>query len=257
MVAVDGGCGDDGGGDRAERAAGPPSLGPVLGVDAAGGQLGLMRSQRRGSGRGRTGGRPEPDGTGQRTAARTLRKPPPVCPVPPPAATCSTSPATTGVSASVADWTTKVSPIARFFDLVVTDWGVRPATVDLAGGGRRPATCVVMVGRADRRSATAAAAALAGPAGRRTPRLRPGWCWSTSREPPTGSPTRSAARWAACRSSVRPDGPHEPAAGRRFGSRTRRAHIALAVAVMRGAGRSQQPIDLRGGRAPGPAEVAT
>jgi len=62
---------------------------------------------------------------------------------------------------SVAEWTDQLSPIARFFDLVLTDWGVRPAVEDLeqvAYSGH----VLVLVSRADQPSAVAAANALAG-----------------------------------------------------------------------------------------------
>lgn len=62
---------------------------------------------------------------------------------------------------SVAEWTDQLGPIARFFDLVLTDWGVRPAGEDLeqvAYSGH----VLVLVSRADQPAAVAAANALAG-----------------------------------------------------------------------------------------------
>lgn len=62
---------------------------------------------------------------------------------------------------SVAEWTDHLGPIARFFDLVLTDWGVRPAGEDLeqvAYSGH----VLVLVSRADQPAALAAADALAG-----------------------------------------------------------------------------------------------
>jgi len=62
---------------------------------------------------------------------------------------------------SVAEWTDQLSPIARFFDLVLTDWGVRPAGEDLqqvAYSGH----VLVLVSRADQPAAVAAANAVAG-----------------------------------------------------------------------------------------------
>jgi len=62
---------------------------------------------------------------------------------------------------SVAEWTDQLGPIARFFDLVLTDWGVRPAGEDLqqvAYSGH----VLVLVSRADQPAAVSAANALAG-----------------------------------------------------------------------------------------------
>ncbi|GAB3916891.1 hypothetical protein GCM10011575_33160 [Microlunatus endophyticus] len=55
---------------------------------------------------------------------------------------------------SVAEWTGQLGPIARFFDLVLTDWGIRPAAEDLeqvAATGH----VLVLVARADQPSAAA------------------------------------------------------------------------------------------------------
>lgn len=68
--------------------------------------------------------------------------------------------AATPLPRSVADWTDQLGPIARFFDLVLTDWGVRPAAEDL----EQVATAghvLVVVSRADQPAATAAAATVA------------------------------------------------------------------------------------------------
>lgn len=56
-------------------------------------------------------------------------------------------------------WAEQVGPIVRFFDLVFTDWGVRPPALDLeevAGSGH----LLVVVSRAERAAATAAAQAI-------------------------------------------------------------------------------------------------
>jgi len=55
---------------------------------------------------------------------------------------------------SVAEWTGQLGPIARFFDLVLTDWGVRPAAEDLE---QVVATghVLALVARADQPSAAA------------------------------------------------------------------------------------------------------
>lgn len=61
---------------------------------------------------------------------------------------------------SVTEWTGQLGPIARFFDLVLTDWGVRPVAEDLepvAYSGH----VLVLVSRADQPAATAAADAIA------------------------------------------------------------------------------------------------
>lgn len=66
----------------------------------------------------------------------------------------------TALPRSVADWTDQLGPIARFFDLVLTDWGVRPAAEDLepvATSGH----VLVVISRADQPAATAAAATVA------------------------------------------------------------------------------------------------
>lgn len=62
---------------------------------------------------------------------------------------------------SVAEWTDQLAPIARFFDLVLTDWGVRPAAEDLEQVGYS-GHVLVLVSRADQPAAVAAANALAG-----------------------------------------------------------------------------------------------
>lgn len=56
-------------------------------------------------------------------------------------------------------WFDAVGPIGRFFDVVVTDWGVRPAPLDLGlVAGSSHTVCVVA--RADRHSAEEAAAVV-------------------------------------------------------------------------------------------------
>lgn len=59
----------------------------------------------------------------------------------------------------MSSWAEQVGPIVRFFDLVFTDWGVRPPALDLeevAGSGH----LLVVVSRAERAAATAAAQAI-------------------------------------------------------------------------------------------------
>lgn len=65
-----------------------------------------------------------------------------------------------GAPASTATWAAEVSPIARFFDLVCTDWGVRPWQSDLAEiAGSSHVVC--LVARAERRAAEEAVAMIA------------------------------------------------------------------------------------------------
>ena len=198
--------------------------GPVLAVDAAGGFSGLTE---------RIGGRTDHDDAqtaSVRGAARTL------------------SDARTGLAgdgsglsaldlarpgrraASVAEWREQVSPIARFFDLVVTDWGVRPASMDLAEAAAT-SHVVVVVSRADRFQATVAGGAIAaleeagGPAqpvlvltdvARTADRMAP----ELRRR--LGVPVHLlpyARNWS-------------PLGGRRPAGRSRLAHIRLTAAVM-------------------------
>ena len=232
VVAVDGGSGTTAVATALSGLLARRRPGPVLGVDAAGGQLGLMARSVEGPAADGPA-RPEPDGTGQRTAARDLAQ-----------ATTGLPRSSTGGylldlagdhrrTASVADWTTQVSPIARFFDLVVTDWGVRPATVDLAEAVAA-SHVVVMIARADRRSATRAAAALAGLRGADTTAATRLVLVDVARTPDRVADPLSRTLGAEVSTL-----PYEPgwAADRgpsavRFGARTRRAHIDLAVMVM-------------------------
>jgi hypothetical protein len=65
-----------------------------------------------------------------------------------------------GAPASTAEWAAEVSPIARFFDLVCTDWGVRPWQSDLAEiAGSSHVVC--LIARAERRAAEEAVAMIA------------------------------------------------------------------------------------------------
>lgn len=242
VVAVDGGAGTTAVATALNGLLAHRRSGPVLGVDAAGGQHGLVaRSGIDPS--PATGDSPPGDPTG-RAGAATLAQ-----------ATAGLPRSTTGGylldlagdqrrSASVADWARKVSPIARFFDLVITDWGVRPVTGDLPAAVQT-SHVVVMVGRADRRSAATAASALAGlresglraatrlvlvDVGRTADRVAA----PLGRALEVGVPVLAYdPSWSA--------GPDS--AGRRFGARTRRAHIDLAVMVMTEAVRSQQPLN--------------
>ncbi len=64
-----------------------------------------------------------------------------------------------GAPASTALWAAEVSPIARFFDLVCTDWGVRPWQSDLAEIADS-SHVVCLIARAERRAAEEAVAMI-------------------------------------------------------------------------------------------------
>jgi MinD-like ATPase involved in chromosome partitioning or flagellar assembly len=252
VVAVDGGSG------TTAVATGLSSLlarrrsGPVLAVDAAGGRAGLWHRT--------VGSDPQPAteraaSAAERGRAQTIAQ-----------ATGGLPTSATGAyvldlagpqrwPVAVSEWAQQVSPIARFFDLVVTDWGVRPADVDLATAAATSHVLVV-VARADRRSATAAATALAAlgevgdtPAallvladvGRTADRIAGPLARAL------GGPVQRLPwepGWAA----------EHLIPGRRFGAGTRRAHIDLAAAVVSEAVRSQQPARRRS--RPGPRTEA-
>lgn len=63
------------------------------------------------------------------------------------------------VPAASATWVEQVAPIARFFDAVVTDWGVREWQLDLAQVAEA-STTVCVVARADRHAAEQAASVV-------------------------------------------------------------------------------------------------
>jgi MinD-like ATPase involved in chromosome partitioning or flagellar assembly len=63
------------------------------------------------------------------------------------------------LAASAGTWFEQVSPIARFYDLVITDWGVRHRQVDLRQVARA-SHVVCLVARSDRYPAEEAAALL-------------------------------------------------------------------------------------------------
>ena len=130
-------------------------------------------------------------------------------------------------------WAEQVGPIVRFFDLVFTDWGVRPPALDLeevAGSGH----LLVVVSRAERAAATAAAEAIdalsrsANPprflfalvdAGATSDRMADGL--QASLDVPV-----VVVPWDRSRSDrLRPT-------SREFSAATRTAHIRLAAAVM-------------------------
>ncbi len=134
----------------------------------------------------------------------------------------------------VSDWADEVGPIVRFFDLVFTDWGMRPPTVDLdevAGSGH----LLVLVARAERGPAIAAARAIdaltgseAAPhclltlvdVGHNSDRLADGLSRSLG-VPVLGLP------WERAR------GRRITPTSRDFAAATRTAHIRLAAEIMR------------------------
>ncbi|MFL6044490.1 MAG: MinD/ParA family protein [Propionibacteriaceae bacterium] len=63
------------------------------------------------------------------------------------------------LAASAGTWFEQVTPIARFYDLVITDWGVRHRQVDLRQVARA-SHVVCLVARADRNPAEEAAALI-------------------------------------------------------------------------------------------------
>ena len=139
--------------------------GPVLMVDADGGPAGLGRQVD-------AGPRPEPadwaEHADRRRTARTAALARSGLPrivdglhlldlgaATPPAPAGSGRP-----SRSVADWTDQLAPIARFQDLVITDWGVRPAAEDLVPAALT-GHVLVLVSRAGRQASAAAADVVA------------------------------------------------------------------------------------------------
>lgn len=241
VVAVDGGSGCSAVAATLANVLARRRSGPVLGVDAAGGRSGLLHRC--------VGADPEDPATRTTGAARRATATSLVT------ATSDLPTTSTGGyvldasgpgrrAVSPAEWAQQVTPIARFFDVVVTDWGVRDAA-DLSAA-LTTSHVLVLVARTDRASATAAAAALsdvpdrsgtdvslvlvdigrtadriADPLRRSTGLDVQVLPWDASWSGPTGAPTR------------------------RFRSRTRRAHIRLAVGVMDAAVRSRQAERLR------------
>lgn len=239
VVSVDGGSGCSAVATTLANVLARRRSGPVLGVDAAGGRSGLwLRCVGADPAATPTSAAPAA-GAARRAAATSLVT-----------ATSDLPTSSTGAyvldasgpdrrAASPGEWAQQVTPIARFFDVVVTDWGVRDG-VDLAAV-LTTSHVLVLVARTDRASATAAAAALADvpssggsdvslvlvDLGRTADRIADPLRRSTGRDVqvlphdvswsgPTGEPTR------------------------RFRARTRRAHIRLAVGVMDAAVRSRQ-----------------
>ena len=148
-----------------------------------------------------------------------------------------------GRVAPVAAWGREVAPVSRFFDLVVTDWGVRPGADDLAEVAAT-SHVVLVVARADRHSADAAAALVpqlrggGSPpqvllvlvdVGRTADRLVPGLAARPGTEVVTvgHQPARAAA---------------VPPGSRELGARARRDQILLAARVLAAAVRPVPPV---------------
>jgi MinD-like ATPase involved in chromosome partitioning or flagellar assembly len=134
---------------------------------------------------------------------------------------------------SVASWRGSVTPIARFFDLVVTDWGVRPWPGDLEEVADA-SNVVAVVARADRYAACSAAAVIpqllrahAAPrvllvlvdVGHTSDRIAAGLRRRMDVPVLTLGYERERARFVAPNS-------------RHFSARTRRSHIRIATAVV-------------------------
>ncbi|MET0590292.1 MAG: hypothetical protein ABWZ77_03865 [Naasia sp.] len=205
--------------------------GPVLGVDASAGPAGMLwhsglssTAELRPSGRRRTARRfaDSVDGLPRTPSGLwSLRLAPA---------------GSVSAPASSASWWDSCSPISRFFDLVVTDWGVRDARVDLAEAVAA-SHVVCVVARADRHTAEQAGAIVdavreqenapevlialvdvGGTAGASAPVVAEA----------TGAPVLTVP-YDAARSAARP----VPATA--LGTRTRVEYARLAAAVMESA----------------------
>ena len=137
------------------------------------------------------------------------------------------------LAVSAGTWFEQVTPIARFYDLVITDWGVRQRQVDLRQVARA-SHVVCLVARADRYPAEEAAALVpalsevedqprvvlclvdVGRTGGRTPQLL-----HDQLQVPV-----LTIRYDARRASGR------PIASRQLPTRTRLAYIRLSTALM-------------------------
>lgn len=137
------------------------------------------------------------------------------------------------LATSAGTWFEQVTPIARFYDLVITDWGVRHRQVDLRQVARA-SHVVCLVSRADRFPAEEAAALIpalsdvedqprvvlalvdVGRTAERTPRLLRGQLQVPVQTIPY-DPLRAAAR---------------PVGSRRLPTRTRLAYTRLCTALM-------------------------
>ncbi len=205
--------------------------GPVLAVDAAGGAAGLAR---------RFDGSAAPDlaAAAVRATARSLTQ-----------ARAGLAVTETAVSlldlaqpgrrpASAADWRAQVSPVARFFDLVVTDWGVRPTAMDLVDVATTGHVLVV-VARADRHAAAAASGAveaLLAATTQSSPVLVLVDVARTADHVAVG-----LRRWLGVPVQLLPYDRHEPDdPGHKLSGRSRLARIRLAAAVLAAAIESRE-----------------
>lgn len=247
VAGVDGGSGTTAVATTLSNVLGRRRSGPVLAVDAAGGHAGLWHRMI-----DRAPCPADEAETARRSAAGTLSE-----------ATTGLPRSATGAyvldlagpsrhPASVAEWAEQVLPIARFFDLVITDWGVRPWPADLPAV-RQSGHLLVVAGRCDRASATAAATAVTVVGGLDDACSGPMLVLSDV--------ARSADRIAEPLGRALGQRvvvlPWEPAWSldhrlptRRFTLKTRRAHIGLAAMIMAEAARGNRPaIDSRRERA--------
>jgi len=143
---------------------------------------------------------------------------------------------TPDVAADSRDWDTEVAPIARFFEVVVADWGRREPATDL-GAVCADAHAVVLVCRSDRASVEEAASYVDA---LRTSGRRPAVVVASVDLDRVG---RAAADLVAARegttivslpwdaAATGPDG----SSGRELTASSRSAHTALAAALMTGA----------------------
>jgi MinD-like ATPase involved in chromosome partitioning or flagellar assembly len=251
VVALDGGSGTTAVAVALSSLLAARRPGPVLAVDAAGGHAGLI---------GRTVGEDpalratSAAGADHRWTASTGSQARSGLPQSGSGPYVLDLAGTARVPSAVDTWVQEVTPIARFFDVVVTDWGARGVGLDFAESVTT-GHLLVMVSRADRHSATRAAAAAAAVgqlkgapggatrgAGDRVPTVlvlvdvsRTADRVAPALRRRLGTPVHVLPHdlaWSA--------DPMTP--GRRFDARTRRAHICLAQAVMGQAARSQEPV---------------
>jgi MinD-like ATPase involved in chromosome partitioning or flagellar assembly len=137
------------------------------------------------------------------------------------------------IAATEADWATPVAPIARFYDVVCTDWGVRRPELDL-GGVAAGSHTVCLVARADRSSleeAVAVTAALRGLAN------HPHVVVAAVDLGKTAGRAPEAVRWGEGSVIVRiPFDPARseagPVASEQLSTRSRMAHTLLAAELM-------------------------
>ncbi|MDN5724535.1 MAG: hypothetical protein L0G99_01205 [Propionibacteriales bacterium] len=233
--------------------------GPILAVDAAGGSCGLGRLLGIGRAEGDSQSGPAEQAKADAQTRRTARTSADALRGLPRLGRNArlvdlADPLLTGVvpsrlSAPVARWTEEVAPIARFSDLVLTDWGVRPPFEDL-GHVASTGHVLIVVGRADRKQAIDAVRAVASiGADSASPRM----------VLVLVDGGRTASRFALDVGNLPVDRlhriPYDPAFGgaiqhsqRRLSHPTRRALLDLCAALVDEAGRSGAPGHAAAGR---------